>query len=273
MVVIAILIWVGLVYGSEEVSADGSNEITRSGMLFNFEQSINGSGFANEYQNSITGPTESRSKTNGAGYIKKDERQLFQNGIKFSKYNNDYISTDRKIRVDKNEKMVSIPFNIDFAGSFRAGPIRSLWEDQDTVHQHSIGLSIILGIEQSRVITKDLSYESSGTSLDDSYKIQTTSSTKFDSNANFSGRANFGVVERNPTVKRGLVDDLVRDETYLGPMTIANKLLIAINVKTSSDEDEGLPCCKGGWSSMEPSEKRDFGFSTEDFECRCISNL
>ena len=106
MIIIAILIWVGLVYGSEDISADGPEVITRSGMFFNSEQSINGSGFANEYQNSITGPTESRSKTNGAGYIKKDERQLFQDGIKFSKYNNDYISTDRMIRVDKNEKMV-----------------------------------------------------------------------------------------------------------------------------------------------------------------------
>jgi uncharacterized protein YxeA len=78
LIIILILIWIGLVYALDDISADGFNEeITTSGVMFNIEQSIKGNGFANEYQYSLTGPTESKSKTHGAGYIKKDEHQSF----------------------------------------------------------------------------------------------------------------------------------------------------------------------------------------------------
>ncbi|VVB69359.1 Uncharacterised protein [uncultured archaeon] len=96
--------------------------------------------------------------------------------------------------------MVSIPTSLDFAGTLRAGPIRSLWVDRDLDHQHTIGLSIILDIDQAKVITKNLASEISGTSLDSSFKKdeRTTSRAKFDFNTSFSGRARFEVVKRSP---------------------------------------------------------------------------
>ncbi len=219
----------------------------------------------------ITGPTESKSNTHGAGYFQKDQNQLFQNGVRFLGDRSDYVNESKRlIRMDKDEEMVYIPMSLDFAGTLRAGPIRSLWVDRDQDHQHTIGLSIILDMDQAEVITKNLASEISGTSLDSSFRRdeRTTSRAKFDFNTSFSGRARFEVVERSPTdSERGLVDDWRRDETYIGAMTISNKLQMETKLQSKSSDDGWLDCCGGGWNSMKLSEKRNFGMSAD-----CVFN-
>jgi hypothetical protein len=267
----------GLVYALEDTSVNGPEEQITAGILFNSTQSIEGNGFASEYHFFFTGPTESKSKTHGSGYLKKDDGQLVQDGIRLVSANNNYLSdSNRLIRINKNEEMVSGPSSINFGGTLRAGPFRSLWQDYDLNHQHTAGLSIILDIDQAQVVTKNLVSEISGTGSDDLFEKEekATFKAQLDYNTSFSGRARFEIVQRRPTdSEKGLIDQLITDQTFIGPMTITNKLLLERKARSKSNEDEWLDCCHGGWNSMTLPEKRDFGLSADGiFNCTCYQS-
>ncbi len=267
----------GLVNALEDLSVSGPEETIVFGTLFNSELSIDGNGFASEYQYMFTGPSESKSKIHGSGNLRKEENQIFQNGVRIERSSDEFISDDnRQIRIHKNEEMIYGPSSFNFGKTLRAMPFELLWEDYDRIHQHTIGLSIVLGIDQAQMIARNQTSEISGTSSNEFYEknLKRTSKAQLDFNASVLGRARLEIIKRSPTAsENGPIDDLITDETYMGPMILSDKLLMETKVRSTSGQDEWLDCCGAGWNSMKLHEKGYFGLSADCiFNCACIQS-
>jgi hypothetical protein len=253
---------------------------TTQGYIFNSNQQVEGNGFANEHELIDLLAVDSKAIRHGSGYYKRESILYAQNSTYFQTSSQDYLSSaERKIETKESVDMVYAERMFNFEGTFSAGPFRSLWKEENVLHQNSVGLAMRLEIDQASRISKDLSSKLVGTAFTEKY-IDPRSSSKSIANlsfeANFEGRANFGIIAGKPQIgETGISDDLLIDENYIGDISITKKIQFETLRKRISDnktyDESWLPCCpSGGWEFMYPLDKKAFGEGANRiFDCTC----
>jgi hypothetical protein len=249
--------------------------------VYNSTASIVGEGFVNEYQSLESGPMKFLSHGHGSGTYKKEEQDNILKGSRFDNRTQEYLSTsDHRIETRKmvNARYAEVGFYHD--GSFRTGPLRSLFRDDSDARHYGIrGVADweILGASLTEEeISTDLFYRAD--KIHDYYTQSQSSSASLKMNlaANFTGRARLGAflggeMPENETPEN---ETAVIDEYYVGTFSIVKKLDVEAMFKNISLEDEVMDCCVGGWKTMPSDYKNgpEFGLSPSIkgiFDCTC----
>jgi hypothetical protein len=249
--------------------------------VYNSTASIEGDGFANEYQNLESGPMKFLIHSHGTGVYKKEEEDNVLKGYRFDNRTQEYLSTsDNRI---ETRKTVNVQYaEVDFynGGSFRTGPLRSLFKDHsDARHYGFRGVAeweILEASQAQEEISTDLFWRADR--IRDYYTQSQSSSASLKMNlaANFAGRASLsgflgGEMPENETPEN---ETAIIDEYYAGTFNIVKKLDMEAEFKNVSLEDEVMECCFGGWKTMPYDYKNgpDFGLSPSIkgiFDCTC----
>jgi hypothetical protein len=62
------------------------------------------------------------------------------------------------------------------------------------------------------------------------------------------------------------------DEDYFGTYHIEKNMSLEVPYKKITKTDDWLPCCPGGWDSMNPLDRKGFGTSAAGiFDCSCLA--
>jgi hypothetical protein len=252
-----------------------------NGIMFSMDQVVDGHGFSSEMENIRHGPVAAKNLNYGSGHYKKEMNQYSQRDVSFYNRSGEYLASSlKKIKTSKNIEMVFSESNLSIPGSFRTEPFHSLLTESDSINQNSYGFSMGLVIDNARSIKKNLITEVTGSAQDDSYMSDSSSfdaSVKSDLDLSFIGNARIFQAVRSPGEKGRLIDNLSRDELYIGQMNISQKGELSIDSSSKSPkiEVDAMPCCNDDYFVLpKESEAYQAYLDTNDvFNCSCQSEL
>ena len=97
-------------------------------------------------------------------------------------------------------------------------------------------------------------------------EVKATRDTQYKLKTHSTGIANF------KWQQVGTEDEILNagDERYVGTYDIVKNLRMKSRFDTIQKEDEWLPCCSGGFSSMNPLDQRPFKSAKGIFDCTCF---
>jgi hypothetical protein len=126
-----------------------------------------------------------------------------------------------------------------------------------------------------QALNKEMKTTASGTGAYEDTSSSTSFTGNMDLNVVFNGTGQIGayVGPLNGKNHDVLADRYyLVDEFYRGSYTISNKMKIGYKATLRQEEAEWLPCCYGGWASMNYDDKRSFSVDVNKvFNCTCSS--
>ena len=258
------LMSVGLALADEEIKENISEE----GLRFDSNQTVEGFGIASSYRCMASSDRVLQSRNSGSGVFASESKTLVQNG-EVIKRDPDSFESTTGIGLQENTSNAYSPTKIDFPGSFRSEPIRSLWSDS-TFAGNIGGIVLKASFDHVQALNKEMTTKVSG---EGSYEALTSpkSSVSFGAsmklNAAFNGTGQIGAYVGT---LNGDNQDVLVDEYYRGTFTISKKMEITLKSSLLPEEDEWLPCCSGGWDNMNYTDKKSFPVDVDRiFNCTC----
>jgi hypothetical protein len=126
-----------------------------------------------------------------------------------------------------------------------------------------------------QALNKEMKTTASGNGAYEDTSSSTSFAGSMDLNVVFNGTGQIGAYlgpldGKNPDI---LTDRYyLVDNYYRGAFTISNKMKIGYKATLKQVEAEWMPCCYGGWASMNYKEKENFPIDVNRvFNCTCFS--
>ena len=242
------------------------------GYLFEADQSIEGTGFANINSNLANANSDGSQVLNlgvlgsGSGFYSHNSSIYIQNNI-VRNGEGEFQSSNRRITAKEDTSAVYSEMKFQIPGSFRA-KIGSLWKDQ-TRAKNFAG---IISMESLFDYAKTLNKESTTTMYSDvqnypvfSKSINSSIGSNMNINSKFDGAAHLGATINDVRGERLTMKDksdsnVLMDEDYRGSFDITKKMAVSIKRNTYYNDYDPfgnyknyawLPClCNAGWDDM-----------------------
>lgn len=250
---------------------------------FSSDQAIRGTGFYNTYQNITTGIVRLGSLSHGSGsYIYQSNTKMSTDFfVSALTWGSEGYRAGQTIQSDESIDAIYSGTKFDFKGSTGTVPFNSKLGDLTWAENYGQESSM-----DARFIYADRLKNDLNTSLywnaylfdvpdeDRFLRNQGHIGLKLDSQFNGKahiGAASLGVLSFNGMPKHPFATALV-DEDYSGAFSIAKNISQDNFLNMTAVNDEWLPCCTGGWSSMDIHDRRGYGGSTKGiFDCTCYN--
>jgi hypothetical protein len=278
IVAIFALLMIGLAT-AEYMEDDEPVDTEIFGFKFNSSQSVSGVGLANSYRYLTANPQVIHSHSSGSGAYSYESAATVLYDIESKSGGNfdDYLSSDRKIKVQESVSAAYAPTTLNIPGSFKVAPIKSLWRDA-VCAQNSGGVALTAIFDEARSLNKEIMIDTAGSSRYENLNRPNIGFSLYaDMNliAAFNGTARLGMIQNGIDDPRDSITMI--DEFYRGSFSLEKKMKISIVRTLTSNDDDWLPCCFGGYLT-EPTyyQKGPKGFGsnlTNIFDCTCFKPI
>jgi len=248
---------------------------TESGLRFSSNQTVEGFGIASSYMCMDSSNRMLHSHSSGSGVFTSESKALVREGI-VAKLNPDSFASNTGVGYLENASKAYFPTRLDFPGSFSSRPISSLWSDSTILFAGGDSATALkANFDQLQALNKEMKTTASGAGTYEDVSSSTSFAGNMDLNVVFNGTGQIGayVGPLNGKNHDTLTDRYyLIDEYYRGSYTISNKMKIGYKATLKREVAEWLPCCYGGWGSLNYKEKESFPVDANRvFNCTCSS--
>ncbi len=243
--------------------------------IYHIEQNVSGKGYFSAYKNTNVANLELSSPAHGSGKYDSESSTYAKDGAEYDLETGISKSVDdRSISLGEKSDFTYSPMNMQLIKYFQPGDMsmsfRSKGMGKTSLKNYESGVSInamfLYANALSRNLSADLFWKLTQNDDDTESFVDRFSNTKLDLEAAFTGKGHIGVMEKNKGRKD--VNTLI-DEDYIGTYSIIKKISHSSITKTRLQVDSWLPCCYGGFSSMNPLEQAPFKSAQGIFDCTC----
>jgi hypothetical protein len=283
---------VGLVMSADPL------EVRSKGVLFNYEDNVNGYGnFGSYTQIAAQVPHADdhiqdrfanvylQKKDHGSGSIEKETIMSSTKSI-IIQIDPDMTYAYALIAALGNISMVYKPQTMSIGnGYYVTHPVNfnSLLGDKTRIKNYASETSIVQETKHAKAINMDLV-----ASVEDDYSGWNPSKSLGRSLMNLegsvtSGSTHIGMLQGNTLDSLDSLDsdksawhkpNINVDEDYTGTFNLATKMNLTLPVNKIVSYDSWLPCCSGDWEDMKYSDKENFGADAKGFfDCTCPKGL
>lgn len=273
---IIICVLIALLSNGSALDLTNYTETTEEeGLSFNSNQTVEGFGITSSYMHMDSSDRVLHSYGSGSGVFSSESKALIRDGI-VANLNPGSFAINTGIGFQENASKAYTPTRLDFPGSFHSGPINSLWSDSTFLSAGEDKITFLkASFDQAQALNKEIKASVSGNGSYEDLTSSTFFTGSMDLNVVFNGTGQIGAYV-GPLNRKN--QDILTDRYYLvddyyrGAYTISNKMKIGYKLTLRQEEDEWLPCCYGGWASMNYDDKRSFPIDANRvFNCTCFS--
>ena len=244
------------------------------GLRFDSNQTVEGLGIASSYRHLGSLDLVLHSHSSGSGVFSSESKSLVRNDdiVEGSPVS---FTENKSVGLQEITSNAYSPTKIDYPGSFRSGPISSLWSDSTVLFAGSDNVTVLkASFDHVQAFNKEMTTMISSASAyeDLTRKSSGSFASSMKLNAVFNGTGKIGAYIGTLS---GDHPDVLVDEYYRGTFTISKKMKIGFKATSNEDEDEEwLPCCSGGWSRINYNDKKSFPVDVNSvFNCTCLMPL
>ncbi|HSD58951.1 MAG TPA: hypothetical protein VLB04_12305 [Methanotrichaceae archaeon] len=270
------------------------NAKQESNTTFNFEQSVQGNGYFMTYLYAKAGNLAIKNYAHGSGSIDNEATLVTQELNRSSHpYDTDWNDFDQNcIQFKEDVAMVYAPMRIAVGnGYYAANPLdySSLLKEKTWVKNYRAATSMHHEVEYAHALDKELEItakEKTNYTYDPVWEGVGYTNMKIVEDVT-DGKAHIGVLQGNtPSVNKFNQFDAVNnkpfttawrdpaveiDEDYWGTYHIEKNMTLEVPYKRVEASEDWLPCCFGGWDTMNYRDQKGFGKSTKGvFDCTCF---
>jgi len=268
--VLIALMSMGLALGDDELY-----DITETtGLRFDSNQTVEGLGIASSYRHMGSLDLALHSHGSGSGVFSSESKSLVRNDdiVEGSPVS---FSDNKSVGLQEITSNAYSPTNLDYPGSFRSGPICSLWSDSTVLFSGKDNVTVLkASFDHLQAFNKEMTTMISSAAAYEDLTRQSSGSfaSSMKLNAVFNGTGKIGAYIGTLS---GDHPDVLVDEYYRGTFTISKKMKIGFKATSNVEEEyEWLPCCSGGWSSINYNDKKSFPVDVNSvFNCTCLMPL
>lgn len=280
---------------TEIVAAEYS---VKNNLTLDMKQSVSGEGYFMSYKYvrmpntlGLTGiasnGVEAKDYSHGSGTIDNEailsaESSDMKNGID-EDYGQDYQEALSCIQLKEDNKMVYSPQIFHFGtGYYAINPFRysSLLKEKTWLKNRGSATSMHHEVEYAHGLDKELEILAKDFISEEDPSVSMLNVTEDVSD----GRAHLGLQQGDPALVTAEDEDenklvarsawrnplIEVDEDYIGTFHIEKLLNLTASVDETEEDVDWLPCCTGGWDSMDSKDQKGFGASTKGvFDCTC----
>lgn len=268
------------------------NAKQESNTTFNFEQSVQGNGYFMTYMYANTGSLAFKNYAHGSGSI-DNEATLVTQVLNRSThpYDTDWNDFDQEcIQFKEDVAEVYAPMRIAVGnGYYAANPIdySSLLKEKTWVKNYIAATSMHHEVEYAHALDKELEVTAKSKfnyTYDPVWEGVGYTNMKVVEDVT-DGKAHIGVLQGSFTFANGQMHDtwpkawttawkdpaIEIDEDYWGTYHIEKNMTLEVPYKRTETVEDWLPCCFGGWDTMNYRDQKGFGKSTKGvFDCTCF---
>lgn len=263
-----------------------------SNTTFNFEQSVQGNGYFMTYMYAKAGNLAFKNYAHGSGSIDNEATLVTQELNRSSHpYDTDWNDFDQNcIQFKEDVAMVYAPMRIAVGnGYYAANPLdySSLLKEKTWVKNPIAATSMHHEVEYAHALDKILEVtakEKFNYTYDPVWEGVGYTNMKVEEDVT-DGKAHIGVLQGSFTFANGQMRDSIDfpistawknpaieiDEDYWGTYHIEKNMTLEVPYKRTELKEDWLPCCFGGWDTMNYRDQKGFGKSTKGvFDCTCF---
>lgn len=266
---------------------------------FSFEQSVQGNGYFMTYMYAKAGNLAIKNYAHGSGSIDNEATLVTQELNRSSHpYDKDWNDFDQNcIQFKEDNAMVYAPMRIAVGnGYYAANPLdySSLLKEKTWAKNYRAATSMHHEVEYAHALDKELEVtlkEKSNFTFDPVWEGVGYTNMKIVEDVT-DGKAHIGVLQGDhtsvdqfdiPHNAMSLAGEtafistawkkpsIEIDEDYWGTYHIEKNMTLEVPYKKSTAKEDWLPCCFGGWDTMNYRDQKGFGKSTKGvFDCTCF---
>jgi hypothetical protein len=275
------------------------NSRQESNTTFNFEQSVQGNGYFMTYMYAKAGNLAIKNYAHGSGSIDNEAILVTQELNRSSHpYDTDWNDFDQNcIQFKEDVAEVYAPMRIAVGnGYYAANPLdySSLLKEKTWVKNYRAATSMHHEVEYAHALDKELEItakEKTNYTYDPVWEGVGYTNMKIVEDVT-DGKAHIGVLQGSSnfasapgtadativTTKPGTMwstawrhPSIEIDEDYWGTYHIEKNMTLEVPYKRVEAVEDWLPCCFGGWDTMNYRDQKGFGKSTKGvFDCTCF---
>jgi hypothetical protein len=251
----------------------GLETITESPLVYASEQKIEGTGFNNAYQNIVGLNISLSNRGHGSGsYSHESELDLMNSAKTDDATSEAKVTSENIIDFKESTDFSSRPTGLNYGKSFKMGGYQSLGLEVTRIWNLAEGTSMDVRFDHIDTLSKSIAanlYWVDKVNSDDEFNRSLTkkgrSNLKID--AAFSGRGHIGALQVKGDVHNA---DLLVDQDYLGTYSISSNMTMETSDPLEQSVSSFLPCCSGGFSSMDVPDQKAFKSAQGIFDCTCF---
>jgi hypothetical protein len=272
MIFICILV-ATLLMGSA-VAAETYYETTEEeGLRFSSNQTVEGFGIASSYISMDSANRMIHSRSSGSGVFTSESKAQIREGI-VAKFNPGSFASNTGIGYLENASKAYSQTRLDYPGSFSSSPFSTLWSDSTILFAGGDNATALqASFDRLQALNKEMKTTASGTGAYEDTSSSTSFAGSMDLNVVFNGTARIGayVGPVNGNTHEAQADRYyLVDNYYSGAFAISNKMKIGYKATLKQEQAEWMPCCYGGWGSLNFEERKDFPVDIDRvFNCSC----
>jgi hypothetical protein len=268
------------------------NSKQESNTTFNFEQSVQGNGYFMTYMYAKAGHLAFKNYAHGSGSIDNEATLVTQELNRSTHpYDTDWNDFDQAcIQFKEDVAMVYAPMRIAVGnGYYAANPLdySSLLKEKTWVKNYRAATSMHHEVEYAHALDKELEVtakEKFNYTYDPIWEGVGYTNMKVVEDVT-DGKAHIGVLQGSFTFANDQMKDsrpnpwtsawkdpsIEIDEDYWGTYHIEKNMTLEVPYKRTESSEDWLPCCFGGWDTMNYRDQKGFGKSTKGvFDCTCF---
>jgi hypothetical protein len=275
------------------------NSRLESNTTFNFEQSVQGNGYFMTYMYAKAGNLAIKNYAHGSGSIDNEATLVTQELNRSSHpYDTDWNDFDQNcIQFKDDVAEVYAPMRIAVGnGYYAANPLdySSLLKEKTWVKNYRAATSMHHEVEYAHALDKELEItakEKTNYTYDPIWEGVGYTNMKIVEDVT-DGKAHIGVLQASSNFASapGTTDatsitadsgtmwstawkhpSIEIDEDYWGTYHIEKNMTLEVPYKRVEAVEDWLPCCFGGWDTMNYRDQKGFGKSTKGvFDCTCF---
>jgi len=258
---------------------------------FNFEQSVQGNGYFMTYKYAKVGNLEFKDYVHGSGSI-DGSSTLFTQDLQRNTHavGKDWEDFNQSCIRYEDNAMVYAPMRIAIGtGYYAVNPLAydSLLKEKTWIKNYRAATTMHHEVEYAHALDKQLSVigkEKFSYTYDPIWEGVGATQMKITEDMT-DGKAHIGVLQGNTapvtmTDPKGYSQfstawkkpSIEIDEDYFGTYHIEKNMTLEVPYKRTIASDDWLPCCTGGWATMDIHDSRYHGASAKGiFDCSCYT--
>jgi hypothetical protein len=267
-----------------------------SNTTFNFEQSVQGNGYFMTYMYAKAGNLAIKNYAHGSGSIDNEATLVTQELNRSSHpYDTDWNDFDQNcIQFKEDVAEVYAPMRIAVGnGYYAANPLdySSLLKEKTWVKNYRSATSMHHEVEYAHALDKELDItakEKLNLTYDPVWEGVAYTNMKIVEDVT-DGKAHIGILQGSSNFVNGQMNSVSAkdipissnsawrdpsieiDEDYWGTYHIEKNMTLEVPYKRVEAAEDWLPCCFGGWDTMNYRDQKGFGKSTKGvFDCTCF---